>query len=300
MSLRTKEIPKKKVKLVEDLKDLIKKNKTILVVSIKDIPAAKFQEIGKKLRGKAVVKVPKKSLINRAIEESGRQEIKKLEENIKESFAILFSNEDAFDLAAELSKTKSPAKAKAGQEAPEDIEIQEGPTDLPPGPAISELGAVGLQVKVDKGKLAIQESKVVVKEGEEIKPAVADVLSKLDIKPFSIGFIPLGAFDTEDKKYFGEIKIDPEKYLEQLKQAHSKVLPFALEIGYITSETIKIMIQKAGAHANKINRIITGEPEPVSEAITEENGEEKKEEHKETKQEESEANAGEGLSALFG
>jgi large subunit ribosomal protein L10 len=297
MSLRTKKIPKKKVKLVEDLKDLIKKNKTILVVSIRNIPASKFQEIAKKLRGKAVVKVPKKSLINRAIEESGRKEIKKLEENIDESFAILFSNEDAFDLASELSKTKSPAKAKAGQEAPEDIEIQEGPTDLPPGPAISELGAVGLQVKVDKGKLTIQESKVVVKGGEEIKPAVADVLGKLDIKPFSIGFTPLGAFDTEEKKYFGEIKIDTEGYLEQLKQAYSKAIPFALEIGYITSETMKIMIQKAGAHANKINRIITGEPEPVAETPTEEP---KEEESKETKQEESEANAGEGLSALFG
>ncbi len=297
MSLRTKEIPKKKVKLVEDLKELIKKNKTILVVSIKNIPAAKFQEIAKKLRGKAVVKVPKKSLINRAIEESGRQEIKKLEGNIDESFSILFSNEDAFDLAAELSKIKSPAKARAGQEAPEDIEIPEGPTDLPPGPAISELGAVGLQVKVDKGKLAIQEPKVVVKEGEEIKPAVADVLSKLDIKPFSIGFIPLGAFDTEEKKYFGEIKIDTEGYLEQLKQAHSKAIPFALEIGYTTSETIKIMIQKAGAHVNKINRIMTGEPESPAPA---EEPKKEKEESQETKQEESEANAGEGLSALFG
>ena len=49
-----------KKKLVGNLIDLIKNKKTILIASIKNIPASQFQEIGKKLRGKAVVKVPKR------------------------------------------------------------------------------------------------------------------------------------------------------------------------------------------------------------------------------------------------
>ena len=54
-------IPENKVKAVKEFGDLIKNKRTILVASIKDIPGGQFQEIVKKLRGKAIVKVPKKN-----------------------------------------------------------------------------------------------------------------------------------------------------------------------------------------------------------------------------------------------
>ena len=47
-------------KAVLDLSKLLKEKKTFLIASIKNIPGSQFQEIVKKLRGKAVVKVPKK------------------------------------------------------------------------------------------------------------------------------------------------------------------------------------------------------------------------------------------------
>ena len=287
-------IPAYKKKLVAELSNLIKNKKTVLVASIKNIPGSQFQEIVKKLRGKAVVKVPKKNLIFRAIEDSGNAEIKKLEEGIDDSFALLFSDMDAFELAGELMKSQSPSKAKAGQEAPEDITIEAGPTDLVPGPAISELGSVGLQVQVENGKLTIKESRVVAKKGEAIKPKVADIMAKLDIKPFKIGFIPVCAFDVANKVFYPVVKIDGEGTLADLKYAYGKALPFAVSIGYTTPDTITFMIAKAGAQANKINRIMTGEPEPVVEvaAPVEEVNEAPKEEKKEA--------AAEGLGALFG
>ena len=134
-------VSKAKMNIVRELSELVKNKKTILIASIKNIPASQFQEIGKKLRGKAIIKVPKKKLIFRALDSSGNDVIKKLKEQIKDSVAILFSDLDCFDLALELIENKSPVKAKVGQEAPEDIEVSEGPTDLVPGPAISELGS---------------------------------------------------------------------------------------------------------------------------------------------------------------
>src|SRR3989338_3735626 len=109
-----KEVPKKKLKEVESLKNFIKTKKTILIASIKNIPASQFQEIGKKLRGKAILKVPKKNLIGMAIDHSGNENAKKMKDYVKDSIAVLFSDLDAFDLAVELVKNKSPAKAKAG------------------------------------------------------------------------------------------------------------------------------------------------------------------------------------------
>ncbi|HDZ61489.1 MAG TPA: 50S ribosomal protein L10, partial [Candidatus Pacearchaeota archaeon] len=268
---------------VKEIFDLIKNKKTILIASIKDLPASQFQEIGKKLRGKAIVKVPKKNLIFRAIDESGNEAVKKIKEQIQNSVAILFSDLDAFDLAGELIRNKSPAKAKAGQEAPEDIEIQAGPTDLVPGPAISELGAVGIQIQIDKGKINIKEPKVIVREGEKISSAAADIMSKLDIKPFSIGFIPLSAFDTKENKLYLDIKIDREGTLEELKISFGKALPFAVDIGYICEDTIKFLIRKAATQEKAMEKFETkveDKTEKPKEEVKEEKTKEKPAEEK--------------------
>jgi len=292
---RENPIPENKIKTVSELSDLLKSKKTVLIASIKNIPASQFQEIGKKLRGKAIVKVLKKNLIFRAIKTSGNEAMKKLEEHVGDSVAVLFSDLESFELASELVESKSPAKAKAGQEAPEDIEIPAGPTDLIPGPAVSELGALGIQIQIEKGKIHIKDAKIIAKQGAKISEGAAALMSKLDIKPFSIGFIPICAFDAKESKLYLDIKIDKEATIDELKTASSKALGFAVEIGYTSEDTIKFLLEKANAHASKINRIVTGEPEPVAE-VKEEQVEVKEEKKEEPKKEAAAA----GLGALFG
>ena len=239
-------VPEKKLKTVKELIDLLKGKKTILIASIKNLPNSQFQEIKKKLRDKAIIKVPKKNLFFRAIDSIKDGDLIKLKDHFEESTALLFSDLDGYKLSAELIKNKSPAKAKAGQKAPMDIEVEAGPTDLLPGPAISELGAVGLQVQIEKGKITIRESKVIVKKGQAISQAAVDIMNKLDIKPFSIGFIPLTAYDNEKKKLYLEIKIDSEEVKKDLKNCYTKSLAFAVEIGYATDKTISFLLGKAG------------------------------------------------------
>jgi len=243
-----------KMNTVRELSELIKNKKTILIASIKDLPASQFQEIGKKLRGKAIIKVPKKNLIFRTLDSSENDAIKKLKEQIKDNVAILFSDLDCFELASELIKNKSPAKAKVGQEAPEDIEVQAGLTDLVPGPAISELGALGIQIQIEKGKIKIKEPKIIVKKGAKISADAAGIMNKLDIKPFSIGFVPLSAFDVQEGKLYLDIKIDKEETLKEIKIAFGKALPFAIEINYICEDTIKFLIRKAGMHEKVLEK----------------------------------------------
>ncbi len=282
MTKRTKKIPKRKVKEVSELAELVKSKKTVVIVSIKNIPASQYQEIVKMLRKKAVVKVPKKSIIFRALDASGNEAVKKLKEHIKESSAILFSDVDAFELSSDLVNEKIPAKAKAGQEAPEDIMVHAGPTDLVPGPAISELGALGIQIQIEKGKINIKEPKVIVKEGEKISRAAADLMGKLDMKPFTIGFIPIAAFDIKEGKLYLEIKIDKEGTVKNLKETFSKALQFALEIGYSTQNTIKFIIGKAGMNGKALEKIFETNKNPESKV----EGEKPEEDEKEKKEEE--------------
>ena len=253
-NIAKREPNKRNVKAVGELKNLIETKRTVLIASIKNLPASQFQEISKKLRGKAIVKVPKKNLIIRALDSSSKEAIKDIKEKLEDSIAILFSDLDSFELAGELLINKSPAKAKAGQEAPEDIEVQAGPTDLIPGPAISELGALGIQIQIEKGKITIKQPRVIAKKGEKISSGAADVMNKLDIKPFSVGFIPLCAFDNTEGKFYTELKIDKEATLEELKTAYGKALSFAVEIGYSNEDTIRFLIGKAGAHKKALEK----------------------------------------------
>lgn len=244
--LKTAHVSEKKKKTVVDLSKLLKEKKTFLIASIKNIPGSQLQEIVKRLRGKAIVKVPKKNLILKAIDSSKNEEMKKVEEKITNDFALLFSDIDCFELAIDLIRKKSPAKAKVGQIAPEDIEIPAGPTDLVPGPAISELGALGIQIQIENGKITIRTPKIIAKKGTKITQAAADMMSKLDIKPFSIGLIPLAAFDNESKIFYPNIDLNPDKILDNLKEAYGKALPFAVQIAYTTPDTITFLIGKAG------------------------------------------------------
>jgi ribosomal protein L10 len=256
---KTTHVSPRKKETVKELVSLIKGKRTILIASIKGIPSSQYQEIVKKLRSKAIVKVPKKSIIFRAFDNSGLDEIKNLKSQVKDSTAILFSDEDSFDLAAELVSKKSPARAKPGQEATVDIEIPEGPTELLPGPAISELGALGIKIQIEKGKITIKEAKIIAKKGDKITPGAADMMSKLGIKPFSIGFVPLAAFDTKENKIYSEIIINPEETLKDLLEAYGKALPFAVSMGYASEDTIKYLIGKASMHEKALNNLIKEE-----------------------------------------
>ena len=251
-------IPEKKIKAVEELVRLANSKRTILLASTKNLPDSKFQEIRKKLRETAVIKVPKKNIIFRAIDKIEKGAIKKLKEQISEDIAIIFSDLDCFDLAYELVKNKVPAGAKIGQETPMDIEIPAGPTDLIPGPAISELGALGIKIVIEGGKINIKEPKIIVKQGQKITENAVGIMNKLGIKPFTVGFIPLLGFDTKEEKIYFDIKIDPQGTIAELKYAFSKALPFAVSIGYVNKDTIKFLIRKAAMQEKALNNLVAG------------------------------------------
>jgi len=240
---------------VKELAELMKK-KTVMVISIKGLPSAQFQDIKKKLRSKAKVQVVKKSLVNFALDHSGIKELHDLVPYVEDSTAMLFSDADAFEISGILANEKSPAKAKAGQIAPSDIEVKAGPTELIPGPDISALSAVGLIPKVENGKIAVMKDKIIVKEGQEITEAHASIMAKLDIIPFEVGVEPVAAFDGEEKKVYADIKIDKVEALIELEDAHGRGLAFAVEIGYVNEVTLDYILGKAGLEGGAIEALI--------------------------------------------
>ena len=295
---KSKQIPQSKINSVKELTDLIKNKKTILVADISNIPGSQFQQISKKLRGKAIVKVPKKNLFLRALDEAKKENAKNLKDYLSKPSALLFSDVDPYELALELLKNKSPAKAKPGQTAPTDLEIPAGPTDLVPGPAISELGALGIQIQIQGGKIEIKSPKVIAKAGGKISEGAAAMLSKLNILPFTIGFTPVSAYDAKIDKIYTEIVIDLDGTLESLKDSFARALSLAVSIGQFNSQTIPAMVRKAAGQEKRLIKVINGEPdEPVQTAEPEKAQEAQAPEEKKEEKHES---SSEGLASLFG
>ncbi len=246
-----------KKKLVSLLTNKMETFKTILIASTKNLPSSQFQSIKKNLRGKAEIKIAKKSVVLRAISAIEKGTLQNLKEHIGSDIALFFSNLDPFELSGLLTENETPAKARPGDIPLEDISIEPGPTDLPPGPAISELSGVGLKVIVEGGKLAIKQGATVAKKGEPIKENVAGVLGKLNILPMKVGFSPIVAYDSVSDKIYVGIKIDKTAAFEELKTSIAKALHFAIKIGILNEKTISYFIAKACIEEKALSNIIS-------------------------------------------
>ncbi len=251
-----KHVPQEKVKSVKELAGLFDTHNTILFASIKSLPSRQFQKIKKSLSDRVVLRVVKKNILIRALDASKKEEAKKLKEYVKEDIAILISQLDAFELAGILAENKSPVKAKVGQIAEADIIVEPGPTELVPGPVVSELGGLGLKIEIKAGKIEIKEQKVIVKKGAAINEGAASIMSKLNILPFSVGFIPSVAYDSKSNNIFTDLVIDKKETLKILKESFSKSLAFAVSISYVTSDTLKYLLAKAASHERAIEALI--------------------------------------------
>ena len=243
----------KKKELVQNLIKQIQSYPIVGLVNMENLPAQQLQNMRATLRAKDVqIVMTRKKLIQLALKDSKLEGIDKLTEKIKGMPALILSKDNPFTLYGTLQKNKSPAPAKAGQTAPNDIIVKAGPTSFAPGPIISELGAVGIKTKVDGGKLTIIDDVVVAKEGDEITAALAEMLKRLDIQPMEVGLDLVAVW--ENGTIFGakQLHIDEEEYMQNITQAAQWAMNLAMDTGYPTAETIALLLQKASREAKTV------------------------------------------------
>jgi large subunit ribosomal protein L10 len=236
----------KKIQEVIQLKDLMKKYRVISVADLANLPSSNLQAIRNKLREKLDIKVTKKRLIIRAIDELKEKDLSSLKPYLEISIpALIFSNEEPFRLFRLIKEGRTNATAKPGQLAPMDLTISAGPTSFTPGPIIGELGAIGLQTSVEQGKIVIKKDKLIVKQGEVIKQEVASILAKLGIEPIEISFNILAIYDNGVLYKKSVLDVSQEDYINKIKLAYNQATKLAEEIGYISKDNIELMLTKA-------------------------------------------------------
>jgi len=233
---------------VKKINDLSGSHKVVGVLNMHKLPAKQLQQMRESLRGKAVIKMTKKSLIKRGLIEDLHA---KLEGKNVEP-ALLFSNENPFRLYKILKDSRTPASAKPGDVATKDITIPAGPTPLPPGPAISTLQKVGLKASVQNGKIAVLFDKVVCKAGETVSEELASVLNLLKIEPMEIGLDLVIAWEGGVLYGRDVLDVDQSQYISDIQSAVQQGVNLSLNTGFITKFTSPLAIQKAFMEARTL------------------------------------------------
>jgi len=242
-----------KARKVEEIKELLRRYRTIGIASLHKVRAAQLQELRKKLKDTAYLQVIKNRLVERAISETkGLPNIEKLKEHLKGSNLFLFTNLNPFKLALILEKSKVKGFAKAGDIASEDVIVPAGNTGLSPGPIISQLGSVGIPTRIEGGSVWVSRDTVVVRKGEVVSQNLAAVLSKLGIKAIEAGLSLKVVYDNGLIIPEEDLAIDIEEYKRVIGEAHAEAFNLSLSAAYPTSENIAALIQVANSEAYRL------------------------------------------------
>ncbi len=264
----------------EAVKSLVKEfegSQVIGIVNIQGIPAPQFQSMRKGLYGRVKLTVSKNNLLRIALKEATARKagLDALTAVIEGQTAVVTANINPFRLFREMESTKTKAPARGGEVAPEDLWVREGETPFKPGPIVGELQKAGVPAAIEKGKVIIKKDKLLVEAGKRIPRDVAQVLTRLEIFPLTVGLDLRGAYEdgmvfrrdvlaVDDAKLRADVALagsqafnlamfvgyaTKDTILPLLSSAHRKAVALSLESGFPTKESVALLLAKAQAQA---------------------------------------------------
>lgn len=246
----------RKKQLVTEFAAKAKKSPTLAVVNLRNLPDDLLQSSKKKLREAdgTEVKVVKLTVVKRVLEAAG---LANEAQKINNPSAIIMTKMSPYALNRFFRQNRKKVPAKEGQIAPFEIIVPACDTDLPPGPALSELKSAGLSVQIKAGKIAVVKDSVVSKKGEVITGVKAKALQKMNILPFEVGVNLVFAYDGK-YVYSPEIlSIDADSLIPEISQAFRDAFSFSVNASYPNEANIGILLKDAFLQANNVS--INGE-----------------------------------------
>ncbi|MDD5340357.1 MAG: 50S ribosomal protein L10 [Candidatus ainarchaeum sp.] len=231
---------KEKIEQVNDAIGDMKKYKTVALLDLRKLPTALFQSLRKKIRedGGRVL-VLKKPVISRVL--AANAKLKSHVADCDKPVALIYTNHSPYEINTFFKQHRKKRAAKVGDIATADIIVPEGETDLPPGPALSELKAGGLNVQIKAGKIAVTKESTVAKAGEKLTAPKVKALQTLGVMPFEMMANMITASDGE-YSYSKELLDMGDTIVPDLSMSLSQAVNFSINTGYPTSQNIGMLL----------------------------------------------------------
>ncbi len=246
------EVREEKVARVATLADGILTRPITALVGVRGVPASALQTMRRGLRDrKHPIVVAPNSAIRHALERASakRASLKPLLDRVEDQTALLSAEGNPFSLHYELTRTRTPTPARGGEIAPRDIVVPSGATSFKPGPIVGELQHAGFPAAIEKGKVVLKKDTTIVHAGQTISHEVAGLLTRLEILPLEVG-LTLRAVVDGDTYYPPEVlAVDLDAKRADLTRAVRAGLVLAVEIGYTTPASVRMILTKAHRRA---------------------------------------------------
>ncbi len=246
---RTETVPEWKRKEVDALVETLDSYDSIGVVSIAGIPSRQLQDMRRELHGSAELRVSRNTLLRRALEETGVDE---LVDHVSGQVGLVGTNDNPFGLYRELEESKTPAPIGTGEVAPNDIVIPGGDTGIADGQFIGDLKQIGVDSRFQDGAVTVAEETVALEAGGEVNEQLANVLSTLGMEPKEVG-LDLRAvvsdgvlFDPED------LDIDYDAYRQDIQTAASRGRNLAVNAAVPEPSVLPSLLSKAASEARSV------------------------------------------------
>jgi len=230
-------------KKVEQVKTTIKElnaSPTVALIDLRKLPDSLLQKIRQKIRQDGgQLKILQKPVLERVLSAHPKLSAKVAE--CDKPMGLILTPKSPLELYKFFRMNKKKRAAKPGEVAPFNIIVPEGETDLPPGPALSELKTAGLNVQIKGGKIVIAKDSTVAKSGEAITDVKAKALQKLGVLPFEVSVRYILGFDGE-YIYDSSLFSIEETAAADLRSAMSDAFNFSINASYPTQANIGILL----------------------------------------------------------
>jgi large subunit ribosomal protein LP0 len=208
---------------------------SIFIVGVDNIGSSHMQQIRKAIRGKGVVLMGKNTMIRKAIRGhiENNPKLEALLPLVRGNVGFVFVKKDLAFVRKILAENKVGAPARVGSIAPNDVIVPAGPTGLEPTQT-AFLQALNIASKINKGSIEIINDVHLIKAGEKVTTSQAALLQKLNITPFSYGFVVKSVYENGDVYDASVLDITNEVVLKKFQQGVTNLACVSLAVGIPT------------------------------------------------------------------
>jgi large subunit ribosomal protein LP0 len=207
----------------------------IFIVGIDNVGSKHMQSVRQTLRGKAVVLMGKNTMIRKAIRGhiQNNPALETLLPHIKGNVGFVFAKDDLPEVKKLLLANKVAAAAKQGGIAPIDVIVPKGNTGLEPSQT-NFFQALNIQTKINKGQIEITNDVPLIKAGQKVGASEANLLLKLDIKPFAYGLVIKTVYDNGAIYDPAVLDLSDDDIIAKFQKGVKNIASLGLAIGYPT------------------------------------------------------------------
>lgn len=208
----------------------------ILVVGADNVGSNHMQQIRRALRAKgAHLLMGKNTMIRKAIRghTSNNPALEQLLPLIKGNIGFVFTKGNLADIRKIIQDNRVEAPAKQGAISPCKVIVPAMNTGLEPTQT-SFFQALNIQTKIARGQIEIVQDVNLIEEGQKVGASEANLLAKLNIKPFSYGLGLSMVYDNGSIYNHKALDVTSEQILKKFSTGVRNIAAVSLQVGLPT------------------------------------------------------------------